>query len=167
MIDNINKMNSKDTYILNRNKLLTGIVVAGIGIALGTTSITSNNQDSNETVPIEENIEAEADQNEEFITIKIGIKNYENIDKDASLLVVDSRNVVAAYMLIYPDGTMDYNDMFMYPDEEYRILVCYNDKKITTEYNTKSIVDGENYTMTIDFATESVEISADQDVKTR
>lgn len=89
---------------------------------------------------------------DEAVRVIFQVSNADKIEGESSVLIVNPENVVAAYLDVYGDGRINADGLLLHPDEDYRMLVNYNETKELREFHT-GVNDGHYYILTYDFAT--------------
>lgn len=93
--------------------------------------------------------------------VKIEVSNADIIKDEATIFIVDSNTVIAAYLSVYPDGSINDDKILLHPNEDYRMVLQYNEVSEVKEFHT-GVGDGQYYTLSIDYATGDVVFSHDE-----
>ena len=89
---------------------------------------------------------------DEAVRVIFQVSNADKIEGESTVLIVNPENVVAAYLDVYGDGRINADGLLLHPDEDYRMLVNYNETKELREFHT-GVNDGHYYILTYDYAT--------------
>ena len=96
--------------------------------------------------------EKEQDMLRQSVKVEFKASNTDILNDCATSVIVDSENVIAMYIEVYPDGSINCEDFILHPNEDYWISLNYNDVKEVREFHTGEN-DGHYYILSIDYAT--------------
>lgn len=157
-------INSKDSYKLNKSIVIAGIIIAGLVLGQGAID---NNRNINQPEPSQvTQIETEQEvRKEDAIRIDIVPTNTEGIEKKSKIIIIDSNNVIAAYLEVYPNGDVNDEEILLHPDEDYQAILKYNGEDQVISFHTAKTNESK-YKMSIDYDTRTLEVSREENVKT-
>ena len=157
-------IDTKKKYKLDKTRVIAGIIA--FGLAIGAGAIDNNrtrNQNEQPPVPQKE-VEREV-KLEDAVEIKIAPTNTSGIEKESTIILIDSRNVIAAYLEVYPSGDVNDDEILLHPDEDYKAILDYNGEEKVITFHTAESNDSK-YIMSIDYDTRNLEVSSEENVKT-
>lgn len=155
---NIERENVRQNSDYKLKRTIAGIIVAGL--IIGGTGIVQIPQVNNPK-PIEQVVETQ----QEETTMKIEVEHPDVIDGEATIIIVDSRNVIITAPKVYPDGTIEDDFIDLYANEDYKILVKYNGEEHIIDFHIDEKTEN-GYKMTIDYETGNVNVSRNESAKT-
>ena len=159
-IDTERIQNEKSKFKLNKNKIINDLVLGTLLLGTGavTTDVIRNHDIPNQTI--------QEQQIDEDLRMKIEVENTDFINDHSVIIIVDENNVIVTYIKVYPDGTMDSNDIALYPNRDYKMLLKYNDGKQVVDFHIDDY-NNNDYTMNIDYATGLVNVNQNENTKTK
>ncbi len=154
--------NTKESYKVNKSIVIAGIIIAGL--ALGRGAIDNNRTINQPEQPQVTQIETEQEvRKEDAIRILIAPTNTEGIEKKSKIIIIDSDNVIAAYLEVYPSGDVNDEEILLHPDEDYDAILEYNGEKQVISFHTAETNESK-FIMSIDYDTRSLEVSREENV---
>ena len=96
------------------------------------------------------------------VKVKIETSNTDLIKDEATISLIDSENVIATYLELFPDGRIDDDRIELHPNEDYIMVIKYNGVNEKKEFHTGEN-DGQYYTLSLDYAKGEFVFSHDED----
>ena len=96
--------------------------------------------------------------------MKIEVQNTDLIESDYSrVAILDYENVIITAPKIYSDGRIQDDEIDIYADEDYQVVLKYNGESIITKIHLGHACE-QGYLMKIDYATGTVDVSRNENI---
>ena len=149
----ITKLNIVNNIKMNRTALVIAIIIAAMVL-----SGCANNTDSGKTDQV-----TETEKPHISTTMKIEVQNTDLIEGEYSRVIfVDSKNVIAAAPEVYPDGSIQDDEIKLHANEDYQVLINFNEDPIETIIHIGEKCE-QGYLMKINYAERTVDVSVNED----